>query len=221
MKQLLPTLICLLLICSCNNKPENKTAFKKDFSKIKIERYAIKDGNADSSSLSSYIIKDFNDEGLEARSIYYTANNQIMMQFVNQFTNGNKTKIDWINGEGKKVKYVKMSYNEKDQIIKSESFNPNDEFVSGFIHQWKDNGRTEEKGPIEEGKPFKPNAIYKYNDQNEFISLVEYDENDSLYGKFTWDYLKFDDQNEWIERHMLFNDTIVRLEKRIISYSPM
>ncbi|MCA0153472.1 hypothetical protein [Winogradskyella vincentii] len=219
MKQLLNVFIYLLLLTSCdNNRTEKKTEANNNFSQIKIERYAVKEGNADNSSLASYIIKEFNDVGLEAKSVYYTADDQIMMQFVNQFNNGNKTQIDWINGEGDKVKYVKMTYNDKDELIKSESFNTKDEFVSGFIHQWKDDGKTEEKGPIEGTEPFRPNAVYKYNDQKEFVSLVEYDDNDSLYGKFTWNYLKFDNYNEWIERHMFFNDTLIRIEKRIFTY---
>ena len=212
-------IIAFLTIVACQKKNSKvKPEVGKTFKSVKLERYSVKDGNPDSVSLASYITKEFDSIGLETKSVYYSSDNSIMMQFENEYENGNKTKIDWVNGKNEKVKYVKMIYDEDDKLVRSESYNLNDEFQSGFIHQWKDNGRTEEKGPIEEGKDFKPNAIYKYNEQQEMISLVEFDENDSLYGTFKWKYIEFNDDNQWTKRHMIFNDTLVRVEKREIRY---
>ena len=212
-------LLCILAVVSCQDKKTDpETTSEKRFESITVERYAVENGNPDSTSLSSFIKRDYDGEGLETKSIYYSSDSSIMMQFVNQYENGNKTQVDWVNGNDEKVKYVKMSYDSEGRIIRSESFDVSGEFESGFIHQWKDDGRIEEKGPIVEGQPFRPNSIYTYNAEQEFISLVEFDENDSLYGTFTWKYLNFDDTKEWTERQMLFNDTLVRIEKRKIQY---
>ncbi|SHH79960.1 hypothetical protein [Winogradskyella jejuensis] len=219
MKKIIVITATLLMIISCQEK-KSKSAVEsaKVFESIKIERYSVQNGNPDSISFSSYIVKDFDGNGTEIKSIYYSSDNSIMMQFENHYENGNKTRIDWINGNDKKVKYVKMSYDDNKRLVKSESFDTLDVFISGFIHKWKEDGRIEEKGPIEQGKEFKPNSIYTYNDQQEFESLVEFDENDSLYGTFRWKYFDFNEEKEWIVRQMLFNDTIVRIEKRNIRY---
>ena len=219
MKNIIIVTTTLLMILSCQEKiSKTEVESAAVIESIKIERYSVQNGNPDSISFSSYIIKDFDKNGTETKSIYYSTDNSIMMQFVNQYENGNKTRIDWVNAKDTLVKYVKNSYDLNNLIVKSESFNTANEFQSGFIHQWKENGRIEEKGPIEEGKEFKPNAIYKYNDQQEFELLTEYDENDSLYATVKWKYLAFDENNEWTERHMITNDTLNQIEKRIINY---
>jgi hypothetical protein len=219
MKKLLILTITIFTVLSCQEKKSKKEpTTEKTIESIKIERYSVQNGNSDSIAFSSYILKDFDENGIETKSVYYTTDNSIMMQFVNRYENGNKTRIDWVNAQDTLVKYVKNTYNEDNRLVKSESFNTNNEFQSGFIHQWKENGRIEEKGPIEEGKEFKPNAIYKYNDQQEFELLTEYDENDSLYATVKWKYLAFDENNEWTERHMVTNDTLNQIEKRIINY---
>ena len=219
MKKIHLILVILVSISSCKkNKSEPAAISDPIFETIRIDRYSIQNGNPDSLTLSSYILKAFDNEGYETKSTYYSSDNAIMMQFVNQYDKGNKTRVNWIDSNDSLVKYVKNSYNENNKIVKSESFSPTDEFLSGFIHRWKDNGKLEEKGPIISGKEFKPNAFYHYNDQNEFDRLKEYDENDSLYAVVQWKYMRFDDNNEWIERHMITNDTLNRVERRIIRY---
>jgi hypothetical protein len=185
---------------------------------MKIERFNVANGNADSLTLASYIVKDFDSTGVETKSVYYSAKGDIMMQFENEYENGNKTKVNWINSKDTLVRYVLMTYDKDNRIQKSESFNAKGEFKEGYMHQWKDNGKIEEKGPIEKDGTFKPNSIYTYNDQQEFVSLVEYDENDSLYGTFRWKYIDLNDAKEWTTRHMFFNDTLRRIEKRNIVY---
>ncbi len=219
MKKIMTLIAAIITVISCQEKRSQKElASDEVIESIKIERYSVRSSNPDSVSLSSYIVKDFNKKGNETKSVYYSTDNSIMMQFINQYENGNKTRVDWVDGQDQLVKYVKNTYDENGRLAKSESFNTSNEFQSGFIHKWKDNGRIEEKGPIEIGKEFKANAIYKYNEQDEFELLTEYDENDSLYATVKWDYLKFDDNNEWTERFMITNDTLNRIEKRIISY---
>ncbi|ALM09083.1 hypothetical protein SB49_15775 [Sediminicola sp. YIK13] len=212
-------LLTILTILSCrDNRPKSDVAHENLIESIKIERYTVLNGNPDSISFSSYIIKDYDKNGNEIKSVYYSTDNSIMMQFVNQYENGNKTRIDWVDAKDTLVKYVKNTYDTDNRLVRSESYNSSNEFQSGFIHQWKNNGRIEEKGPIEEGKEFKPNAIYTYNDQQEFELLTEYDANDSLYATVKWKYLAFDEHNEWIKRHMTTNDTLNQIEKRIIKY---
>jgi hypothetical protein len=207
------------MILSCQEKKSKMEVESAEvIESIKIERYSVRNGNPDSISFSSYIVKEFDKNGTETNSIYYSTDNSIMMQFVNQYENGNKSRIDWVNAKNTLVKYVKNSYDVNNRLVKSESFNTSNEFQSGFIHRWKENGQIEEKGPIIQGKEFKPNAIYTYNDQQEFELLTEYDENDSLYATVKWKYLAFDENNEWTERHMITNDTLNQIEKRIIIY---
>lgn len=214
MKKLIISAIAILAIVSCQKKKSGKPIVES----IKIERYSVRNGNPDSVSLSSYIVKDFNENGTESKSVYYSTDNSIMMQFVNRYENGNKTRVDWIDEQDRLVKYVKNTYDENGRLAKSESFNTSNEFQSGFIHKWKENGRIEEKGPIEIGKQFRPNAIYKYNDRDEFELLTEFDENDSLSATIKWNYIRFDEYNEWSERHMITNDTLNRIEHRVINY---
>jgi hypothetical protein len=211
------SLLCILVSCQEQNKKATTETAQK-FASIKIERFRVANGNKDSVQLASYIMKDFDSTGLETKSVYYTSDGSIMMQFENEYTQGNKTKVRWINKENKLVKYVHMSYDENNRIVKSESFNPAGEFTTGFIHQWKEDGKIEEKGPITESGTFKSNSIYTYNDQQEFTSLVEYDENDSLYGTFRWKYIDFNEAKEWTKRYQFFNDTLTRIEKRKIVY---
>lgn len=218
MKRISLLTLSILTILSCQNQKSSSPSQWAEIESIKVERYSVQNGNPDSISLSSYIIKEFDENRLETKSIYYSTDNSIMMQFINHYEDGNKTRIDWLNGLDSLIKYVKNTYNEDNKLIRSESFDTQNEFQSGFIHTWKENGRIEEKGPIEQGKDFKPNAIYTYNDQQEFESLVEYDENDSLYATVKWKYLLIDENNEWTERYMITNDTLNRVEKRIIKY---
>ena len=201
---------------ACGEKPQ--VVVQKKFSAITEQRFNVKNGNPDSTQLSSFIERMYNSEGIEKKSIYFTTDSIIMMQFVNTYNNENKVKIDWINAEDKLVKYVKNSFDENGKITRSESFSQEGEFTSGFIHQWKENGKVEEKGPIEEGQPFKANATYFYNKKDDFRELHEFDENDSLYYIVKWEYKKEDEQGNWTERHMITNDTLNRIEKRLIKY---
>ena len=209
----------LLLSCTNETQTEIDSTEPSPFLKsVRLERYSVAEGDPDSITLSTYILRTYNEEGQEAKSVYYSADNSVMMQFENTYQNGNKTQIDWVNAQGELVKYVKTTFNEKNELIRSESFSPEGEFKSGFIHNWKEDGRVEEKGPIEEDKPFKPNAIYFYNSKEDMIRLEEFDVNDSLYAIFQWKYLKYDDNGNWTEREMAFNDTLTRVEKREIEY---
>lgn len=214
-------LFALLILASCNQNQDLKTSGEADqpfFESIKVERYAVKNGNPDSITLSNYIKRAYDLDGKELKSVYHSTDNSIMMQFINEYEDGMKSRINWVNSEGELVRYVKNTYDENNRLVKSESFNPEGEFLSGFIHNWKENGKIEEKGPIEEGKAFKPNAIYTYNDMDEFELLKEYDANDSLYAIVKWKYTKTDASGNWIERQMITNDTINQLERRIIDY---
>ncbi|RNC86383.1 MAG: hypothetical protein ED556_08810 [Winogradskyella sp.] len=209
--------LCIALLTSCNQNKGIKAEEVSVLDNIKIERIRVYNGNKDSTSLSSYIIKEFDSLGTETKSTYYNADDSVMMQFNNEYTNGNKTKINWINKTNKLVRYVTMEYDGNGKIIKSESYKPSGDFIEGYMHKWKDNNKIEEKGPITDSV-FKPNSIYTYNQYDEFTSLVEYDENDSLYGTFTWKYIKLNPDKEWTERQMYFNDTLVRIEKRYLTY---
>jgi hypothetical protein len=217
--QILLTLL-LFGIYSCKDSSAEDTSKTKKaiFESIKNERFSVKKGNPDSTNLSNYIIETYSPQGQQLSSVYYALDNSVMMQFVNEFENGNKTKINWVNGQEQLVKYVKNTYNDQQQLIRSESFSPEGEFQSGFIHNWLEDGKIEEKGPIEEGKPFKPNAIYTYNENEEFELLKEYDANDSLYAVVKWNYTKMDEFDNWTERQMITNDVINQIEKRTIKY---
>lgn len=215
MKQLFQLLIISFLI-SCSPYTEKSESPK--FESIRLDRYAVKNGNPDSITLSSYIVRSYDEEGFEEKSIYYSTDNSIMMQFINEYQGGNKSRVNWVNQNEEIVRYVSMSYDENDRIIRSETFNPEDSFMSGFVHRWKEDGRIEEKAPIEEGADFKPNAIYIYDQKNEFDSLKEFDENDSLYYLGVWDYMQYDEFDNWTERRVISDDTIRRVEKRLIVY---
>lgn len=76
----------------------------------------------------------------------------------------------------------------------------------------------DEKGPIEEDKPFRPNAIYTYNDNDDFELLKEYDKNDSLCAVVEWNYIRNDEFENWTAREMITNGTINQIEKRTIIY---
>lgn len=215
--------IALLLaigLFACNKeKQENPPSnLEPVFESIQVDRFSVKEGNPDSTSLSSYITRTYDQEGNETKSVYYSTDNSIMMQFVNTYEEGNKTRIDWVTGDQELFKYVKNTFDAENQLVRSESFSPQNEFQSGFIHQWKDGGKIEEKGPIEEGQSFKPNAIYTYNDDGEFELLKEYDANDSLYAVVKWNYTNKDEFGNWIERQMITNDTLNQIEKRTIQY---
>ncbi|NQZ78625.1 MAG: hypothetical protein HRT61_21300 [Ekhidna sp.] len=213
---LLFTLLCFLTACQQNRKEEAKK--EKTLAQIKIQRYSVVHQDLDSIVLSSTIIKEFDSLGKEASSIYYDTRDSVMMQFENSYTNGNKTRVTWRNRNNIIVRYVNMTYNDDDKIIKSESYKQDGAFVEGYIHQWQDNYRTEKKGPITDST-FKPNSIYTYTDFDEFESLVEIDlANDSLYGRFHWEYVQFDENDEWLERRIYFNDSLTRLERREMKY---
>ena len=215
-------LVWLLFFTACNQsgQPEKKIVPTDDekIAAITMNRFSVSAGNVDSLSLSSFIEREYDRNGMETKSTYFSTDSTIMMQFINTYENGNKIKIDWKDASNTLVKYVKNSFNKDGKIIRSESFTPEGQFINGFLHQWKNNGKTEEKGPIEEGKPFKANAIYTYDDKDEFSELKEYDENDSLYAVVQWNYIKEDKNGNWTERHMITNDTINRVERRMISY---
>lgn len=221
MKFSLFVLFSAIVLSSCGEKGKQGDLQKnaeKPLKSIKVERYSVTNGNPDSTTLSSYIMKSFDENGNESKSIYYTTDDQVMMQFVNTYENGLKTKISWVDGQGNGVKYVVNTYDENNRISKSESFSMEGEFQNGSLHRWKENGKLEEKAPIEEGEVFRPNAIYTYNDDQEFAYLKEYDDKDSLYATVRWEYTEFDDFDHWIERQWITNDTINRIEKRIITY---
>ncbi|MEL6867417.1 MAG: hypothetical protein AAFP19_23530 [Bacteroidota bacterium] len=221
MKYTVFTLLTFVMLLSCNQGENNPTKPSNDqaiFESIRVDRFAVKDGNPDSTTLSSYILRTFDEAGTETKSVYHSTDNAIMMQFVNNYEDGNKTRINWVNANDELVKYVKNTFNNDNRLIRSESFSPEHEFQSGFIHNWKDDGKVEEKGPIEEGQTFKPNAIYTYNDQEEFELLKEYDKNDSLYAVVRWNYVSNDELGNWTERQMITNDTINQIEKRSIKY---
>ena len=212
--------VLLMVVSSCRNLGEsvNQEAKRGIFSKMTIDRYAVEDGNPDSIQLSSYIVKLYDDQGKESKAVYHSSDSSIMMQFINHYRDGMKNRIDWVNGDNEMVRYVKNTFDDDGRIIRSEAFNPPDTFISGFIHQWTNEGKVEQKGPIEEGKPFRPNARYYYNEKDEFELLLEYDADDSLYATVRWEYLAFDSLDNWIERNMITNDTLNQVEKRRISY---
>ena len=220
MRNFAPLLFIVFSLSSCGPEktPTSTDDTKAPIESIKIERYSVANGNPDRISLSSYITRQYDDEGNEIKSVYYTTDDQIMMQFVNNYADGLKTRIDWVDGSGNKVKYVKNSYDEDGRLSRSESFGIDGEFQSGFLHRWKEDGKIEEKAPIAENGTFRPNAIYTYNEDEEFELLKEYDENDSLYAVVQWIYTQKDEKGNWIERHWITYDTMNRVEKRIITY---
>ena len=141
-----------------------------------------------------------------------------MMQFLNVYDGDQKARVNWIDGQGNMLRYVENVYSQG-QLVRSNSYSTDNEFITGFIHNWKENGKVEEKGPVAEGQPFKPNAIYTYNDDNEYESLREFDENDQLIDVVTWKYTQKDDQGNWTERLMYTNDTLTEVERRFIIYN--
>jgi len=212
------------LVTSCNQtgKEETKKLGRQHvMESIRVDRSTVQNGNLDSISLSSYIMRTFDEEGKEIKSVYHSTDHSIMMQFVNTYEEGNKTRVNWVNADGELVKYVKNTFNEKNRLIRSESFSTENEFLSGFIHNWKEDGKIEEKGPIEEGIAFKPNAIYTYNDKEEFELLREFDQKDSLYAVVKWVYTDSDEYGNWSERQMITNDIINQVERREIKYRKM
>lgn len=207
-----------IFITACHQNKKDEAIGMPSISKIKIERYRVTNEKKDTLTLSSYIIKEFDSLGNEVRSIYYTKEDSIMMQFENSYTHGNKTKVTWRNKNNVIVRYVNMTYNKDGKIIKSESFKADGKFVEGYLHRWKDNGKIEEKGPLNDSI-FRPNSIYSYTDFNEFETLIEYDlVNDSLYGQFQWKYTEFDSNKNWLNREVYFNEKLTSLEKREIKY---
>ena len=222
MRHIILVLFLIGMLFSCKKKSNSDQPSDSEnilFSSVELFRYNVSGGNLDSIKLSTSINKLYDSIGNVTKSIYYNADGDIMMQFINEYNeNGLKSRVNWKNKKDSVVRYVKLTYDDNKRLARSEAFNPKNEFVSGFIHNWKDEGRVEEKGPILEGKEFKPNAIYFYNDKEEYEMLHEFDENDSLYYIAKWKYLKADSHNNWTERIMITRDTIRRLEKRTINY---
>ena len=215
-------LVITLLLFSCSDNNDTSTTSTPNINEkietIVINRFNVKDGNPDSLQSSGYIIEDFDENDNQVKAVYYTNDSTIMMQFINEYDNGNKVRVNWVNAQDTMIQYVKNTYNELNQLVKSETFGTDDKFKSGFIHRWKDDGMVEEKGPIEEGKAFRPNAIYTYRAKNEYIDLKEYDAKDSLYAVVEWQYTKEDASKNWTERRMITNKKLNRIEKRTIKY---
>ena len=215
------TFLLLILICSC--KSEKKEAEESEsitplIASMKEERFNVKQGNADSISLGSYILRTYDSTGVETKSVYYRTDNSIMMQFMYSYEEGNKTGIQWVNAEDKVVRTVKNQFDENGKLIKSETYNADGEFREGYVHTWKENGTVEEKAPLVDGQPIKANAIYFYHPNNDLKMLHEFDDNDSLYYILKYKYTAKDDNGNWTERQFIANDTLRRIERRTISY---
>lgn len=214
-------LTILIVISSCKSERTSPTEPVNEdpvFASMKVERYSVNKLYPDSISLGSYILRTYDSTGVETKSVYYSSDDSVMMQFANTYTEGNKTGISWINADDKVVRTVKNSFDDKGKLIRSETYNADGEFREGYVHTWKENGTVEEKAPLVEGEPIKANAIYFYHPNDDLKMLHEFDDNDSLYYILKYKYVAKDDNGNWTERQLYTNDTLTRLEKRIITY---
>ena len=212
------TLVLMVMLACKESEEKPETMPPPPFQSVEIERFSTPGGNVDSMRLSTRIVKTFDAEGKEEKSVYYAANGSIMMQFFNDYKGEQKSRVNWRNRKDSLIRYVNYTYDTDGRVYQTESFNAKNEFLEGYRHIWKENGTIEEKAPIVDGQPQKRNAIYFYNDQDEFRKLHEFDENDSLYYIAVWKYTKMDSLNNWIEREFIARDTLRRIERRTIKY---
>ena len=211
----------LLITASCGPEPSNteETASSvPEFQEITTSRFTVKNGDLDSLNAAGFIVEYYNADGEQTKSAYLTSDRQVMMQFVNHWENGLKVRVDWVNAEDTLTQYVQNEYNDQAQLIKSVTYSTDGVLQYGFESEWEEDGQLEKKGPLEEGVPFKPNAFYRYDEQQNPIELREFDAQDSLYAVVRWKYTQKDENGQWLERQMITNDTINRVERREIIY---
>ncbi len=210
--------VLVFFACKDGNSEKTTEESKPEIASIKTDRFTVPKGNMDSIQLSSYKVENYKNEQVD-NSIYYAADGGIQMKFTNDYENGQKTRVNWINASDTLVMYVTFTYGEDGRLMRTENYRPDGTYKNGFEHQWNEDGTEEAKGPIIDTLDFKPNAIYYYNEKNDQIRLVEYDENDSLIYNGYWKYLDYDDNGNWLERTVTRDDTLRRIEKRTITYN--
>ena len=222
MKKIAYLLLPLIIVVACKKDQKKEITVEEEprIQDIRLDRYQVKYGNIDSIILTSYILEKYDSLENVSSSVYYTSDDLVMMQFQNSYEDGKKTKADWVNASDSLVQYVEFTYGEDGKLSRSKTFGPDGIFRSGFIHEWRENGTVEAKGDLvdTDTAEFKPNAFYHYNEMEEVVRLKEFDAQDSLIYNGTYKYTERDTLGNWIERTTTSEDTIRRMEKRIIRY---
>ncbi|MEO0558107.1 MAG: hypothetical protein AAF170_07975 [Bacteroidota bacterium] len=184
-------------------------------------RYAADttDGRFAQGSLRQQIVDVYNEQGNVAVSEYRNADGALQMRFVNTYTDGLKTRVDWRREDGSLALYVLNTYDAQDRLTESIQYGPDGSLRRSFRNRWSDDGLRRETGPIPAAdEPFEPDSFFRLNALGEDVELLEFPDVDSLRTTFTYDYPERDAYENWTLRRTQRDGVPSQIETRRLIY---
>tara|TARA_R110001606_G_scaffold70702_1_gene161555 strand:- start:7269 stop:7934 length:666 start_codon:yes stop_codon:yes gene_type:complete len=220
MKKIITLLLVVLIFSACKiavNNDENDPS--KKIASIKTEIYTIVNEEINQPKLVGYNVLTFNEKGLEETKMNYAKDSSLILKDVyTYFKEKNLVKIE-TSTEDHQIVSTEVDYYVKDfkyikERIRYNQFNElmlKDDFIWENDHQKVAQTRT-----INEELFF--NSVSTFNELNNLVFQKVENKKDNYVSTYEYKYVKFDDQQKWLERQEFLDSKLVKIEKREILY---
>lgn len=226
MKKILLLTLCLTAI-SCNNNTakEPSKEFNGNVKGLKEFTYRASEkfgeptvGELLLSHISEYesdgkiikvekIIKvGYDDEGFKNVSKY-------------EYTDkGQKAKRSSFDTDGELTEVSKFEYNNKEQEIKTSSFDIDGELKSVVKTEYNDKGQEVKYSHYDNEGEITWVSTFEYNDRGNVTTTSSFGEDGELESVLEYKYIKFDGEDNWLERESYVKNKISSIDKREFIY---
>tara|TARA_R110002153_G_scaffold189555_1_gene342359 strand:- start:7269 stop:7934 length:666 start_codon:yes stop_codon:yes gene_type:complete len=220
MKKIITLLLVILIFSACKiavSNDENDPS--KKIASIKTEIYTIVNEEINQPKLVGYNVSTFNEKGLEETKMNYAKDSSLILKDVyTYFKEKNLVKIE-TSTEDHQIVSTEVDYYVKDfkyikERIRYNQFNElmlKDDFIWENDHQKVAQTRT-----INEELFF--NSVSTFNELNNLVFQKVENKKDNYVSTYEYKYVKFDDQQKWLERQEFLDSKLVKIEKREILY---
>lgn len=222
MKNLIWLSIIFVAICmiSCGESKKNDTQ-KTDSVPKKTEiitrTFSTKHENGNMikdtvNMIQSYIVDE---KGKELSNIYYNLDNSESWRDEYKYDeNGNKIGSNYFEGS-KQVSYYEYDIDDLGRRIGYRAKDINtDTLLYDGASKYEDNGKLRKDGYINKRGEFKWNYEYLFDESGKELGFVYVSSKSGKRFPKNYEYIKFNDDKEWVERKIVENDTVVSIETR-------
>ncbi|MAD96068.1 MAG: hypothetical protein CMB99_01960 [Flavobacteriaceae bacterium] len=214
-------LLAILFVLNACKKEESKpdTQPKSKIASITTYTYAMNSEEGEEVSLSGFETVTFDKNELEVSTLHYSKDSTLILK--DSFTHQkekNLTEIKTTTEDDQLISTEKLYYFEGLKKIKQRlRYGQSDELVLQDDFTWnKDKKEIHQIRTIH--KELYANSITRYDSLDNIISVEVANKKENFTETYVWNYVSFDEKNEWLERHKFINGKVAEIEKRLIKY---
>lgn len=220
MKKLSTLLFAILIFSACKKPVSNsENDASKKIASIKNVTYNIENEELNNPILYGFETITFDENELEVTKLQYAKDSSLIFKdFYTYFKEKNLIKI--------------KTYTEDDQIVSTEEiyclngfknikkrlrYNQSNELFLEENFIWKNDYQKVEQARTINDELFS-NSVSTFNELKNLVSQKLENKKENYLSNYEWKYMKFDEQNKWLERQEFLNNRLVKIEKREIIY---